>query len=133
MNAKDFNGGEVNSAAFHSLAAHGVDVRWAPAGYIFHIKATTFDGKTSDISTANDKHPVARRRDRGRTPHDALTHRPDSCATPPTPAPPPPATTPAQHPRPLTLPLRQPQMNAPPHPPPSLTKQPADHPDDLVL
>ena len=50
---KAFNGGEVNDAAFHYLAAHGVDVRWAPAGYIFHIKATTFDDKTSDISTAN--------------------------------------------------------------------------------
>jgi phosphatidylserine/phosphatidylglycerophosphate/cardiolipin synthase-like enzyme len=30
-----------------------VHVRWAPSGYIFHIKATTFDGTTSDISTAN--------------------------------------------------------------------------------
>ncbi|HEX3828853.1 MAG TPA: phospholipase D-like domain-containing protein, partial [Sporichthyaceae bacterium] len=27
--------------------------RWAPTGVIFHIKATTFDGTTSDISTAN--------------------------------------------------------------------------------
>jgi phosphatidylserine/phosphatidylglycerophosphate/cardiolipin synthase-like enzyme len=30
-----------------------VQVRWAPAHYIFHVKATTFDGHTSDISTAN--------------------------------------------------------------------------------
>jgi cardiolipin synthase len=50
---KDFNGGEVNAAAVSYLAARGVDVRWAPSGYIFHIKATTFDGTTADISTAN--------------------------------------------------------------------------------
>jgi phosphatidylserine/phosphatidylglycerophosphate/cardiolipin synthase-like enzyme len=50
---KDFNGGEVNRAAFGYLAARGVRVRWAPAGYIFHIKATSFDGTTSDVSTAN--------------------------------------------------------------------------------
>jgi cardiolipin synthase A/B len=50
---KDFNGGEVNGAAFRYLTAQGVDVKWAPAGYLFHIKTTTFDGATSDISTAN--------------------------------------------------------------------------------
>lgn len=50
---KDFNGGEVNTAAYAYLRAHRVAVRWAPAGYIFHIKATTFDGVTSDISSAN--------------------------------------------------------------------------------
>jgi cardiolipin synthase len=50
---KAFNGGEVNQSAADYLAAHGVGVRWAPAGYIFHIKTTTFDTKTSDISTAN--------------------------------------------------------------------------------
>ncbi len=50
---KDFSGGEVNRGAFQYLAAHRVKVAWAPAGYIFHIKATTFDGTTSDISTAN--------------------------------------------------------------------------------
>jgi phosphatidylserine/phosphatidylglycerophosphate/cardiolipin synthase-like enzyme len=48
-----FSGARVNSGAAHYLAAHGVDVRWAPAGYIVHIKTTTFDGQTSDISTAN--------------------------------------------------------------------------------
>jgi cardiolipin synthase A/B len=50
---KDFSGAEVNRSAANYLAARGVKVRWAPAGYIFHIKTTTFDSKTSDISTAN--------------------------------------------------------------------------------
>jgi cardiolipin synthase len=50
---QDFSGGEVNRSAFGYLAAHGVEVRWAPPGYIFHIKTTSFDGTTSDISTAN--------------------------------------------------------------------------------
>src|SRR5262249_13758588 len=39
--------------AFDYLTAHGVTVRWAPTGVIFHIKATTFDGAISDVSTAN--------------------------------------------------------------------------------
>ena len=50
---KAFSGAEVNRSAVHYLDARGVKVRWAPAGYIFHIKATTFDAKTSDISSAN--------------------------------------------------------------------------------
>jgi phosphatidylserine/phosphatidylglycerophosphate/cardiolipin synthase-like enzyme len=50
---KAFNGGEVNAPAFRYLGAHGVAVRWAPAGYIFHIKATTLDEATTDISSAN--------------------------------------------------------------------------------
>ena len=50
---QDFSRGEVNRSAAGYLAAHGVEVRWAPAGYIFHIKATTFDGSATDISTAN--------------------------------------------------------------------------------
>lgn len=50
---KDFTGGRVNAASYTYLARHGVRVRWAPAGYIFHIKAITFDHATSDISTAN--------------------------------------------------------------------------------
>jgi cardiolipin synthase len=49
----DFSGTKVNRDAFGYLAAHGVNVRWAPPGYIFHIKTTTFDARTSDISTAN--------------------------------------------------------------------------------
>jgi cardiolipin synthase len=48
-----FGGAEVNAGAAQYLAAHGVEVGWAPSGYIFHIKTTTFDGTTSDISTAN--------------------------------------------------------------------------------
>jgi phosphatidylserine/phosphatidylglycerophosphate/cardiolipin synthase-like enzyme len=48
-----FSGAEVNKGAAGYLAAHGVAVRWAPAGYIFHIKTTTFDATTSDVSTAN--------------------------------------------------------------------------------
>jgi cardiolipin synthase A/B len=48
-----FHGGEVNAAAMSYLEARGVAVRWAPSGVIFHIKATSFDGSTSDISTAN--------------------------------------------------------------------------------
>lgn len=50
---KDFSGADANRSAASYLAANGVEVKWAPAGYIFHIKATTFDGRTSDISTAN--------------------------------------------------------------------------------
>lgn len=50
---RDFSGAEVNHSAFGYLAAHGVEVKWAPPGYIFHIKTTTFDATTSDISTAN--------------------------------------------------------------------------------
>lgn len=49
----DFDGGEVDGQAFRYLKAHGVQVKWAPRGYIFHIKATSFDAKVSDISTAN--------------------------------------------------------------------------------
>jgi cardiolipin synthase A/B len=50
---RDYTGGEINAAAYSYLRKHGVQVRWAPAHYIFHIKATTFDGRTSDVSTAN--------------------------------------------------------------------------------
>jgi cardiolipin synthase A/B len=42
-----------NQRAFDELASHGVQVRWADAGTIFHAKVTTFDGTTSNISTAN--------------------------------------------------------------------------------
>lgn len=50
---RDYSGAQVNAAAYSYLGAHGVQVRWAPAHYIFHIKATSFDDRTSDISTAN--------------------------------------------------------------------------------
>jgi phosphatidylserine/phosphatidylglycerophosphate/cardiolipin synthase-like enzyme len=48
-----YSGGEVNAAAYAYLKGHRVQVRWAPAHYIFHIKATTIDARTSDVSTAN--------------------------------------------------------------------------------
>ena len=50
---RDYSGAYVNAGAYAYLRAHGVQVRWAPAHYIFHIKATSFDDRTSDISTAN--------------------------------------------------------------------------------
>jgi cardiolipin synthase A/B len=50
---RDYSGGEVNAAAYSYLSDHGVKVKWAPSNYIFHIKATTFDGRTADVSTAN--------------------------------------------------------------------------------
>lgn len=50
---RGYSGGEVNTAAYAFLRSHGVHVRWAPTRYIFHLKATTFDRRTSDISTAN--------------------------------------------------------------------------------
>lgn len=48
-----FSGKQANTPAYSYLSSHGVTVKWAPAGYIFHIKVTTFDGATSDVSTAN--------------------------------------------------------------------------------
>src|ERR1700722_19585021 len=50
---RDFAGAKANAPAYGYLAAHHVQVRWAPSHYIFHIKTTTFDAHTSDISTAN--------------------------------------------------------------------------------
>ncbi len=50
---RDYSGGEVNASAYSYLSSHGVQVRWAPSHYIFHIKVTTFDGRTADVSTAN--------------------------------------------------------------------------------
>ncbi len=50
---RDYAGGYVNASAYAFLRRHGVSVRWAPAHYIFHIKTTTFDARTSDVSTAN--------------------------------------------------------------------------------
>ncbi len=48
-----YEGETVNAPAVDYLQRHGVPVRWAPRGYIFHIKATSFDRRVSDISTAN--------------------------------------------------------------------------------
>ena len=43
----------ANEPAFERLARGGVAVHWASDAEIFHAKVTTFDGATSDISTAN--------------------------------------------------------------------------------
>jgi cardiolipin synthase len=43
----------ANEPAYALLRAGGVQVRFAASSTIFHIKTTTFDGTTSDISTAN--------------------------------------------------------------------------------
>jgi cardiolipin synthase len=48
-----FAGRRANEPAVVALSAGGVQVRWAPSSTIFHIKTTTFDRLTSDISTAN--------------------------------------------------------------------------------
>ncbi len=42
-----------NQPAFNSLSANGVQVRWAPAGTIFHQKTITVDDRTSAIMTLN--------------------------------------------------------------------------------
>ena len=43
----------ANEPAYAELTAGGAEVRFATSSTIFHIKTTTFDGTTSDISTAN--------------------------------------------------------------------------------
>jgi cardiolipin synthase A/B len=43
----------ANTAAYDYLAAHGVHVRWGPAGTIYHQKTLTVDGATSVIMTMN--------------------------------------------------------------------------------
>jgi len=50
---RDYSGADVNAPAHAYLEAHGVQVRWAQAHYIFHIKATSFDDRSADVSTAN--------------------------------------------------------------------------------
>jgi cardiolipin synthase len=42
-----------NKATYDYLAAHGVHVRWAPAGTTYHQKTLTVDGRTSLIMTLN--------------------------------------------------------------------------------
>ena len=42
-----------NSNAYDYLAAHGVHVRWAPAGTTYHQKTLTVDGRISVIMTLN--------------------------------------------------------------------------------
>jgi cardiolipin synthase A/B len=43
----------ANEPSYAVLRAGGVEVRFGASSTIFHIKTTTFDGTTSDISTAN--------------------------------------------------------------------------------
>lgn len=50
---RDYSGAYENAPAYSYLRAHGVRVRWAPPHYIFHIKATSFDARTADVSTGN--------------------------------------------------------------------------------
>jgi cardiolipin synthase A/B len=42
-----------NQPAFTSLSSNGVQVRWAPAGTIFHQKTVTVDDRTSAVMTLN--------------------------------------------------------------------------------
>jgi cardiolipin synthase A/B len=52
-----------NLAAYDYLAAHGVHVRWAPAGTTYHQKTLTVDNTTSVIMTLNlvtDDYPGTR-------------------------------------------------------------------------
>ena len=42
-----------NQAAFTSLSSNDVQVRWAPAGTIFHQKTITVDDRTSAVMTLN--------------------------------------------------------------------------------
>jgi cardiolipin synthase len=44
---------DTNQPAYSTLTLSHVAVRFAPSGTIYHAKVTTFDGATSDISTAN--------------------------------------------------------------------------------
>jgi cardiolipin synthase len=48
-----FHGKAANEKAYSFLTGAGVSVHWAPAGYIYHIKAITFDHTVTSISTAN--------------------------------------------------------------------------------
>ena len=44
-----------NRGAYDYLAAHGVHVRWGPAGTTYHQKTLTVDGATSVIMTAQPR------------------------------------------------------------------------------
>jgi cardiolipin synthase A/B len=50
---RDYSGYSVNGPAFSQLASNGVQVRWAPAGTIFHQKTISIDDGTSAIMTLN--------------------------------------------------------------------------------
>jgi len=49
----DYSGYSINAPDFSQLASNGVQVRWAPAGTIFHQKTITIDDRTSAIMTLN--------------------------------------------------------------------------------
>jgi cardiolipin synthase A/B len=44
---------DANTAAYNFLTAHGVHVRWAPAGTTYHQKTLTVDNRTSVVMTLN--------------------------------------------------------------------------------
>jgi phosphatidylserine/phosphatidylglycerophosphate/cardiolipin synthase-like enzyme len=48
-----YSGQYVNAPDLAALSAHGVEVRWAPAGTIFHQKTITVDDHESAIMTLN--------------------------------------------------------------------------------
>ena len=50
---QDYSGYSINEPDFSQLASNGVQVRWAPAGTIFHQKTITVDDRTSAIMTLN--------------------------------------------------------------------------------
>lgn len=50
---RDYDAGSVNQPAYGWLKAHGVAVRWANAGAIFHEKAIVVDGSTAYVGTGN--------------------------------------------------------------------------------
>jgi phosphatidylserine/phosphatidylglycerophosphate/cardiolipin synthase-like enzyme len=50
---RDYSGASVNAGAYSELGAHGVAVRWAYSGSIFHQKSVTVDGARSAIMTLN--------------------------------------------------------------------------------
>jgi phosphatidylserine/phosphatidylglycerophosphate/cardiolipin synthase-like enzyme len=50
---QDYSGLSINQPDFSQLASNGVQVRWAPAGTIFHQKTITIDDRTSAIMTLN--------------------------------------------------------------------------------
>ncbi len=50
---QDYSGYSVNKPDFSQLGSNGVQVRWAPAGTIFHQKTITVDNRTSAIMTLN--------------------------------------------------------------------------------
>jgi phosphatidylserine/phosphatidylglycerophosphate/cardiolipin synthase-like enzyme len=50
---QDYSGYSTNESDFSQLTSNGVQVRWAPAGTIFHQKTMTVDDRTSAIMTLN--------------------------------------------------------------------------------